>query len=361
MMNIIYDNVIYNLQKSGGISVYWKELTERIQKNASVNLSILEYPEAEKNIFRREITFNKNQTKILKTFPSINLLRYINPEVKNDANSIFHSSYYRTIKGSNIKNIVTAHDFTYEKKMKSLVGKIHIFQKKKALEKADGIICISKSTKKDMLELYPNLSKKKIKVVYNGFNSNDYVYDTDIPIENSVLFVGARKGYKNFDKAVEAVSETNNVSLTIVGAPLDVDEKAMLNKLLPNRYQSFSHVSNEELNKLYNQSICLLYLSEYEGFGIPVLEAMSAGCPVIALKKSSIPEVAGNAGLLHSDYDKKAISEAIELLRNDESTRFYQIKLGLENSKKFSWDLCYENTIRFYHEIITGSDEVFNS
>jgi len=351
MMNIIYDNVIYNLQKSGGISVYWKELTERIQKNDSVNLSILEYPEAENNIFRREIIFDKDQTKILSTFPSIKLLRYINPKVNKDVNAIFHSSYYRTAKGSNIKNIVTVHDFTYEKKMKSLVGNAHIIQKKRALEKADGIICISKNTMKDMLELYPNLSKKKMKVIYNGFNSNDYVYDPDIQIENSVLFVGARKGYKNFDKAVEVVSEINNVSLTIVGAPLDSDEKNLLDKMLPNRYQSFSHVGNEELNKLYNQSICLLYLSEYEGFGIPVLEAMSAGCPVVALKKSSIPEVAGDAGVLYSNYDKKAIIEIIELLSSNESARLDQIDLGLENAKKFSWDICYENTIKFYKEI----------
>jgi len=352
MMNIIYDNVIYNLQNSGGISVYWKELTERIQKNDSVNLSVLEYPEAENNIFRREIIFDKNQTKILSTFPSIKLLRYTNPKVNNDVNAIFHSSYYRTAKGSNIKNIVTVHDFTYEKKMKSLVGNAHIIQKKRALEKADGIICISKNTMKDMLELYPNLSKKKMKVIYNGFNSNDYVYDPDIQIENSVLFVGARKGYKNFDKAVESVSETTNVSLTIVGPPLDADEKTMLNKLLPSRYKSFSHVNNEELNILYNKAICLLYLSEYEGFGIPVLEAMSAGCPVIALRKSSIPEVAGDAGILFSNFDKKSTKEAIESLRDNKEIRSEQIELGLNNVKKYSWDNCYEEVLDFYHEVL---------
>ena len=352
MINVIYDNVVFNLQKAGGISVYWKELIERIQKDDSVKLRVLEYPCAEDNIFRKEIKVNRSQLEILKPFPNIKISRYINPHVKDNRNTIFHSSYYRTVKGSNIKNIVTVHDFTYEKKMKGLVGKIHIYQKKKALENADGIICISENTKKDMLELYPDLNKKKIRVIYNGFNLNDYSYDKNVLIEDKILFVGARKGYKNFDKAVAAVSGTSNISLTIVGAPLEADEKSLLDKMLPNRYQSFSHVSNEELNKLYNKSICLLYLSEYEGFGIPILEAMSAGCPVVALKNSSIPEVAGDAGILFSNYDKKRVQEAIESLRDNQEIRSEQIELGLNNAKKYSWDKCYKEVLDFYHEVL---------
>lgn len=352
MINVIYDNVVFNLQKSGGISVYWKELIERIQKDNSVRLRILEYPEAENNIFRKDLRFDNNQLEILKPFPNIKISRYINPRVKDNKSSIFHSSYYRTVKGSNIKNIVTVHDFTYEKEMNSMVGKIHIYQKKKALENADGIICISENTKKDMLELYPDLNKKKVSVIYNGFNSNDYNYNENVLIEDTVIFVGARKGYKNFDKAVAVVSETSNISLTIVGAPLEADEKSLLDKMLPNRYQSFSHVSNEELNKLYNKSICLLYLSEYEGFGIPVLEAMSAGCPVVALKKSSIPEVAGDAGILFSNFDKKIVQEAIESLRDNQEIRSEQIELGLNNAKKYSWDKCYKEVLDFYNEVL---------
>jgi len=351
MINVIYDNVIFNLQKSGGISVYWKELIERILKDKTVRLRILEYPGAENNIFRKDIKFDKNHLEILNPFPNIKISRYINPRIRENKNAIFHSSYYRTVNGSNIKNIVTVHDFIYEKKISSLAGKIHICQKKKALENADGIICISENTKKDMLELYPDLNKKKVRVIYNGFNSNYYNYNENVHIKNTVLFVGSRKGYKNFDKAVAVVSEIKNISFTIVGAPLEDNEKSLLDKMLPNRYQSFSHVSNEELNKLYNQSICLLYLSEYEGFGIPILEAMSAGCPVIALKKSSIPEVAGDAGILFSSFDKQSVQEAIELLKDNQEIRSEQIELGLNNAKKYSWDKCYKEVLDFYLEV----------
>jgi mannosyltransferase len=222
----------------------------------------------------------------------------------------------------------------------------------KALKNADGIICISKNTKKDMLELYPELREKNIKVIYNGFSSNDYVYDENIPFENLALFVGARKGYKNFDKAVEVVAATEDLKLIIVGAALDRLEKELLDRTLPKRYHLFTHVSNEKLNELYNKSICLLYLSEYEGFGIPVLEAMSAGCPIVALKKSSIPEVAGDAGILFSNFDKNALQKTIELLRDNKELRTKQIELGLNNAKRFSWDKCYKEVLDFYNEVI---------
>lgn len=352
MINVIYDNVVFSLQKSGGISVYWKELLERIKSDNSVELKILEYPEADSNIFRKSLMFDLNQIEVLNLFPSVRIRRYFNPRVSVDISTIFHSSYYRTAKGSHIKNIVTVHDFTYEKKIRSLVGKIHIFQKRKALEIADGIICISENTKKDMLELYPYLMNKNIRVIYNGFNSFDYKHNENKMIENSVLFVGARKGYKNFGKAVLIVSELHDLSLTIVGPPLDSNEKTYLDRVLPNRYQSFSHVSNEELNELYNKSICLLYLSEYEGFGIPILEAMSAGCPVIALKKSSIPEVAGEAGLLFTSIDNKILQNTIESLRYNHTMRNEQIELGLRNAKRYSWDNCYKELLEFYQEVL---------
>lgn len=351
MLNVVYDNVVFSLQKSGGISVYWAEITKRVLKNSSVMLKILEYPGAENNIFRKSIRFAEHQVTVMNAFPSIKILRYINPRIKTNGNIIFHSSYYRTAKGQSITNIVTVHDFTYEKEKNNIVGQIHIFQKKNALKNADIIICISENTKKDMLALYPSLIKKKIQVIHNGFNSNDYYYDNNTSVEDTALFVGARGGYKNFDKAVAVVSETNAISLTIVGAPLEPHEKLLLDKKLPNRYQVFTHVSNQELNKIYNKSICLLYLSEYEGFGIPILEAMSAGCPVIALKKSSIPEVAGDAGILFANFDRALIKEAIEMLRDNEKLRLEQIELGLKNAKKFSWDKCYEEVLTLYKEV----------
>lgn len=352
MIKVIYDNIIFNLQKSGGISVYWKELIERIILDIKVDFTMLEYKNADENIFRKQINIEESNIGLLRSFPSIKLLRYFNLRNKNTEKTIFHSSYYRTMKGKHIINVVTVHDFTYEKKINTLTGKIHIYQKKNALINADAIICISENTKKDMLEFYPNLKNKKIKVIYNGFTSEDFFQISDIKYENSVLFVGARKGYKNFNETVEIISKLDDVHLNIVGPPLDSKEKEFLNDKLLNRYIFHEHIINEELNILYNKSICLMYLSEYEGFGIPVLEAMSAGCPVIALRKSSIPEVAGDAGILFEKIDHTLIIETIIKLKDNRHFREKQIRLGINNSKRFSWEKCFNEVRDFYCELV---------
>lgn len=351
MLKVIFDNIIFNLQRSGGISVYWKELIKRINNDKTIEANFIEYPGALENIFRKDVQISQNKIDLYSNFPSISIKRYINLNKNYSNPTIFHSSYYRTMKGKNVINVVTVHDFTYEKKVKSITGKVHIFQKEKALQKADGIICISENTKKDMLELYPELKHKNIKVIYNGFNSQDYYQIPNREIENSVIFVGARKGYKNFSEVIEILSNLENISLKIVGAKLDREEISLLEQKLPNRYALYNLISNEDLNTLYNNSICLVYLSEYEGFGIPVLEAMSAGCPVIALKKSSIPEVAGDAGLLFDKIDYKSIGRTILDLRDNYELREKQVKMGLKNSRRFSWDECYKEVIKFYYEL----------
>lgn len=351
MLKVIYDNIIFNLQRSGGISVYWKELIERIMNESSIDVDFIEYLGAEENIFRKQVKICEKEIRLKSSFPNINFRRYTNLNNTSDEQTIFHSSYYRTMKGKNILNVVTVHDFTYEKKVKTITGKIHIYQKKKALKRADGIICISENTKKDMVQLYPELKNKSIKVIYNGFNGQDYYPIPETEVENSVIFVGARKGYKNFNEVVEILSGFENISLKIVGSQLDQEEVNLLNQKLPNRYTLYNYISNEDLNILYNKSICLVYLSEYEGFGIPILEAMSAGCPVVALKKSSIPEVAGDAGVLFDKIDYESVRNAILDLRENKEYREEQIKKGQKNSKRFSWDKCYQEVLSYYQEL----------
>lgn len=350
MYKIVYDNIIFFLQKSGGISVYWRALIEHLLRNQNLDIKFIEYSKTN-NIFRKDLNLSKDKLVIRKKFPILKLWRYVNLKSDSLNLTIFHSSYYRTMKGKNVINVITVHDFTYEKKMKSIISKIHILQKKNALKKADGIICISENTKKDLLEIYPQFHCKKIKVIYNGFNKEDYFPHQNSKMANSIIFVGERVSYKNFKHVVQILKALQDINLIIVGPVLSSDEIAYLDKNLPNRYTLFNDIKNSELNILYNKSICLMYLSEYEGFGIPVLEAMSAGCPVIALNKSSIPEVAGKAGLLFEKLDYSSIINAVDQLKYNKQFRDEQIKLGLKNTERFSWDNCYFNVLDFYNEL----------
>lgn len=358
-MNLIIDLIVFSLQKSGGISVYWYEIVNRILNQKEVDCTFIEESNTIGNIFRKELKikeFNlcKNKTTIFSFFWRY---RALNLKMRSST-FIFHSTYYRTLSKksknkNNIKEVVTVHDFTYEHFNKGIKKWVHSTQKKKAIKEADIVICISENTKKDLLHFFPEFLNKDIRVVYNGVSS-DYFFIPELKrIQNAspyFLFVGSRASYKNFDFAIKAISQTEKYKLKIVGASLNKKELAMLNRLLPGRWELYINIENEVLNKLYNSAYALIYPSSYEGFGIPLLEAMKAGCPFIALNASSIPEVAGFAGVLIDRLEISLFNEAIDII---DSKREEIIKKGLTQTNNFSWDKCYKEILNIYKELNT--------
>lgn len=355
-MKIIFDNIIFNLQKTGGISVYWYELVENILDNKMVTSFFVEENDVSKNIFRSKLNVEAKSLIVLNVKYWFKRYRPVDLDIRN-SKFIFHSSYYRTLSkkvknNNNVKEIVTVHDFTYEYFSKGIKRWVHSFQKRKAIREADVVICISENTKKDLLYYFPELIKKDIRVIYNGCSEDYFVIpklNYDEELKTSFLFVGSRATYKNFNFAVEAVFNNINFKLTIVGSNLIKSEIERLNKFLPGRWEFFNSIDNKKLNELYNSSYALIYPSEYEGFGIPLLEAMNAGCPFIALNKSSIPEVAGNAGVL---LDRLTIEDFNNAVLKINKNREEIIKKGFTQAKKFSWQKCYEELLIVYNELI---------
>jgi len=352
-MKIFYDNIIFSLQRAGGISLYWSEL---ISASIKKNIDIQFFGSKNENIFQKRIDLNiKTESRI-----SIKILRYM-PLLKTLPNgSVFHSSYYRVSFQKNVKNIVTVHDFTYEFFMSGVAKYIHIWQKKIAISKSSGIICVSESTKKDLLKFYPNLKNEKIRVIYNGVGdeflvlSNPASYLTfqfkNLANRKYLLYVGDRSSYKNFKLAVDVLFGLDDFSLVVIGGgKFNKYEKSIIKERRGDVFH-FSGLDGNELNVIYNNACCLLYPSSYEGFGIPIVEAMKSGCPVVSVNVSSIPEVCDNACLLVDNPNLANLIEKVESLEDSE-IRKSVIKRGIIRAQAFSWSKCFNDTLKFYEEV----------
>lgn len=352
-MNIVLDNLVFALQKSGGISVVWYELLSRLMKTDN-KLFLMNYKN--NNLFTKKLCFNDNNVICDKNINFLTLKRYLNPRINIQEPFIFHSSYYRTCSNPYAINITTVHDFTYEYFASGIKRWIHLWQKYRAIRKSDYIICISENTKKDLLKFLPDVDENKIRVIYNGVSDDYYkkneTFKLNIPFEpmKYVLFVGARSKHKNFELSVKAVADTN-LNLVMVGPPLSEEEIHFLNKIMKNtnRYYCTGRIDNCELNNLYNCAYALLYPSKYEGFGIPVIEAQKAGCPVIAYNGSSVAEIIGETPLLLQKLTTNEVVKSLQIL-SDTTVRESVIVRGLYNSRRFSWDNMYEQTIKLYNE-----------
>ena len=353
MHKIIIDNIVFSIQKIGGISVVWYEIIKRLIADHRYLCKFVEFNDAVDNHYRKLLPIVEDN---LSVFSHIwyHLLRYVNPKLNINEPYIFHSSYYRISNDKSAINFTTVHDFTYERDNRfSLAKVVHKWQKKQAVMKSNYIICISENTKKDLLFYYKKIDPKKVFVVYNGV-SDDYVplinfeyLNFPFPSKTYCIYVGARKAYKNFNLVVEALSKTN-FNLVIVGPTLSDKEKIYLDKTIgKNRYYCESNIPNKRLNELYNGAFALLYLSTYEGFGIPCLESQKSGCPVVALNASSIPEVICDKSLLIDDPSVENVIGVINKLQNQ---NYYQTisEKGLLFARQFSWDRCYNELIYLY-------------
>ncbi|MCP4264284.1 MAG: glycosyltransferase [Candidatus Brocadiaceae bacterium] len=264
--------------------------------------------------------------------------------------------------------IITVHDIAFIRfphlfNKSRQVYKKYIFEK--SIKKADFIVVPSYSTKKDILHYY-RIEEKKIRVVYNGIESRfrpignveEYRRKNNLP-SKMILNVGTLEPRKNIValiKAFEKLRERglNDYSLVIAGGKGWL-YKQILEEIKNNEVsQSILYldvVKDEDLPVLYNCADIFVYPSLYEGFGLPPLEAMACGVPVITSDTSSLPEVVGDAGIMINPTDVNSLCDSIYNLLNDRELRNRMRVRGLERSKLFSWEKAAKDMLGIYNEL----------
>ena len=350
-MRVYYDFQRLTQQKYGGVSRYFFELYTRmrtlgVDAHISCMRSINYY-------FREQFKMHEvGNFFVRKSFAILNRAKAL-IEMRNY--DIIHPTYYGCYmlglhKG---KLVVTVYDMIHEKFGGDMTT---INEKRRLLHAADHIIAISESTKNDVLELYPDIPPEKISVIYLGSSMTELYSAGANPIgKRYVLFVGGRSWYKNFTRFAEAmrpILETHpDLYVLCIGSkPIALDELGAAKNLSSRFIQA--NLNDEDLRQAYANAECFVFPSEYEGFGIPVLEAFACNCPLLCSNASSLPEVAGDAAEYFAPLNAEEMSAKILRVVDDEGLREKMRASGHERLKLFSWDKtaaetldCYKHTL----------------
>jgi glycosyltransferase involved in cell wall biosynthesis len=254
-----------------------------------------------------------------------------------------------------IPQIITIHD-TYEKVSPERFGflkRIFMgFMIARSGKNAAGIIAVSKNTASDIGRFYPHLIGKT-KVIYQGCR---FPVDKsrELHFHNQFLFVGTIEPGKNLGtvlKALSIVNQTVKVDLKVIGA-IGWKQSGIFNLVknpdIIDRVHFEGYVSEEQLRKDYQTSHALIFASMYEGFGLPIIEALACGCPVIAAKNSALIESGGSCVVYFETMDEKDLAEKmLQVYSNAESVRD-NINKGFIHAAKFTWQETARETYDFY-------------
>ncbi len=264
-----------------------------------------------------------------------------------------------------VKRVVTIHDLVHLKYPETMLKKGLLLERllmKRSLASADAIISVSRATAGDILKYYPDIPLRNVRTVYPGVPQLKRRGTSSALIDglprSYFLFVGTiepRKNIRNLLKAFERIApEKNDLYLVIVGGSgwRDTSLKVFFeNYQFASRVIFTGYVPRNTMKSIYQRSICLVYPSLYEGFGFPVLEAMSCGIPVITSNRSSMKEISGDAALLVDPRDVAAIEGAMNRILTDDTLRKDLAGKSLLRLQAFSWERCAKELVEIFNEV----------
>jgi glycosyltransferase involved in cell wall biosynthesis len=367
-MHILYDHQVFSLQDTGGISRYHYELAKNLQMLEKVQIDLLMGGNASVYPFGR---LRRPGTRVLswktRTQPGYprfalneGLLSLVAPS--RGLVDIYHPTLNRIMPAVRRHRIVvTQHDCTHER-FPNLFRNTDAFirAKRDILSSADAIICVSECSRRDLLHFY-DVDEARTHVVHHGFS----------PLESSpepvpgktgpyLLYVGSRTEYKNYSLLLQAFARSGLSQhfrlVTVGGGPYSAEEEATLTQLrLGDKVCLITSVSDAGLAALYRNASLFVYPSLYEGFGFPPLEAMSLGCPVLANRTSSLPEICGDAAFYFETGDAGELAQILRAALDDMDGLQAKRAAGYEQVRRYNWSEAARKTLEIYAACLSGS------
>lgn len=358
-MKVAFDHHIFSMQRYGGVSRYFVELANRLPDHGVSEVSVvaplhinnyLAQNSARGKYVRSDFGGIPLAVGLTNRFAAPLAWRGVNPD-------IVHETFFSTKPfGKAPRRVVTVYDMVHELFMPE--AKFAIAAKRAAVNRADHIICISENTRQDVVRLY-DVDPSRASVVHLGYSLTAEADSAAVDSRGhkpSLLYVGHRAGYKNFKTLLQAFGSSAILQefelIAFGGFPMQRDEQEQISRLGITDRVRFASGSDRELAAHYRAAAAFIYPSKYEGFGIPPLEAMSHGCPVICSNAGSIPEVVADAGAYFDPNNPEELRTTLERVATDEVLQADLRARGYERIAAFSWDKCAADTARIYREIV---------
>ncbi len=362
MKKILYDNQMFTLQRFGGVTRYFASLIRNVPKEEFMCEMPMQYSE---NPYISDVNGN-SYNKI--TIPGIYNIRHriyklVNKRIAKNAVrhndfDIFHPTYYDpyfldAVRTRNKPFVLTVHDMTFERyPQDALIFDGAIPYKKHLIAMADHIIAVSENTKRDIVTLL-GTDPSRVSVVHHGYSLQSEVAPQ--LFERYILYVGERKGYKNFFPWLSAIRPLlvayPTIKVVCTGNAFSRHEEKLFHKW--GIADSLRHISANEaqLASLYKYALCFVFPSHYEGFGMPILEAFANGCPVCLSNTSCFYEVAGDAALYFNPNDAQLMYDTLREIILNSTLRDELRGKGAERIKEFTVERMIQGTCEVYRKL----------
>lgn len=357
-MKVFYDSTIFSRQTIGGISRYFVDFVNNLPDTVTPVLGV----RTSENMYLRELACCRRCLSLRHVPDHRKLYKKINGFfdrriMKRGEYDIIHPTDYNTVyQRYNDKPVVlTVHDLIH-KRLPGWFSTRAIDDIDNCIMHADALIAISNTTKNDMVEYY-GIDESRITVIYHGYTPVSQFGKGAAPVDGRyVLFVGKRGGYKNFDtllKAFAIVAERDrDLSLVCTGRPFTADERRTINAAGLASLVKQHMFSTTQLGALYAGAECFVFPSKLEGFGMPILEAFSAGTPAALSDASCLPEIAGDAALYFNPDDPADIAASIMRIIENPEERTRLTAAGKRRLSDFSWKKTAEMTAEVYASVL---------